>query len=71
MSLDESLDECRQTETSVDESKKFSLIPEKMTHGPILFLLQICNSKPHRYADFQFCSFICDYCSSQCSYSSH
>ena len=24
--------------------------------------------RPHRYANFQFCSFICDYCSSQRSH---
>ena len=70
-SVDESLDECRQMQTSVDESKICSLIPEKVTHGPILLLLQLCNSWPHQYANFQFCSLICDYCSSQCSHSSH
>ena len=41
---------------SVDKSKNFSLIPEKVTHGPILLLLQLCNSWPHQYANFQFCS---------------
>ena len=30
-------------ETSVDDSKFFSLIPEKVTHGPILLLLQLCT----------------------------
>ena len=30
---DESLDECRQTQTSVDEPKFFTLIPQKVTHG--------------------------------------
>ena len=34
-----------------------------MTHGAILLLLQLCNSSPHRYANFQFCSFMCDYSS--------
>ena len=70
-SVDESRDECRQIYTSVDESKKTSLIPEKVPHGPILLLLQLCNSRLHRFAKFQFCNFICDYCSSQCSHSSH
>ena len=62
--VDKSLDEYRQMQTSVDESKYFSLIPEKVTHGPILLLLQLCNSRPHRYANFKFCSFIWSYCSS-------
>ena len=69
-SVDVSLDECRQMYTSVDEPKIFTLIPEKETHGPIFLLLQFCNSRPHRYANFQFYSFICCYCSSQCSHSS-
>ena len=41
-------------QTSVDESKNFSLIPEKVAHGPILLLLQLCNSRPHQYVNFQF-----------------
>ena len=48
---DESLDECRrvtdvcrQMKTSVDECRR-------VTHGPILLLLQLCNSRPHRYAN--------------------
>ena len=45
--------------TSVDKSKNVYLIPEKVTHGPVLFLLQLCNSRPQRYENFQFCSFIC------------
>ena len=69
--LQTNVDECRQMQTSADKSKKFSLIPEKVTHDAILLLLQFCNSRPHRYASFQFCSFICDYCSLQCSHSSH
>ena len=69
-SVDKSLDECRQMQTSVDDSKIFSLVPE-VTHGPILLLFQLCNSRPYQYANFQFCSFIYDYCSSQCSHSSH
>ena len=32
-----------------------------MTHGPIFLLLQLCNSKLHRYANFQFINFICYY----------
>ena len=52
---DESLDDCRQMQKSVDESKKFSLIPEKITQkSPMLLLLQLCNSKPHRYANSRF-----------------
>ena len=69
--VDESLDECRQMQVSVGESKIFSLIPEKVTHDAILLLLQFCNSGPQRYANFQFCSFICDYSSSQFSHSRH
>ena len=49
---------------SVDKSKTFTLIPEKVTHGPIVLLLQLCNSRPHGYANFQFYSFISYYCSS-------
>ena len=59
--VDASLDECRQMQTSVNKSKRYSLFREKVTHGPILLLLQLCNSTPHRHANFQFCSFICDY----------
>ena len=29
-----------------------------MTPGPILLLLQLRNSRPHGYANFQVCSFI-------------
>ena len=71
-----SVDECkrvtdvsRRMQASVDESNFFSLIPEKVTHDLILLLLQLCNSRPYRYAHFQFYSFICDYCSSKCFYS--
>ena len=39
-SVDESRDECRQIQTIVDESNIFTLIPEKVTHGPIFLLLQ-------------------------------
>ena len=40
MSKDESLDECRQMQTSVDESKNISLIRGKEIHGPIsLFMI--------------------------------
>ena len=46
--VDESLDEYRQVWTSVDEPKKFSLISEKVTYGPTLLLLELCNSRPHR-----------------------
>ena len=49
---------------SEDDSKTFTLIPEKVTHGPIVLLLQLCNSRPHRYANFKFYSLICYYCSS-------
>ena len=38
--------------TSADESEMFSMIPEEVTRGPILLLLQLSNSKPHRYASF-------------------
>ena len=41
--------------------KKKKLIPEKVTRGPILLLLQLSNSSLHRYANFQFSSFTCDY----------
>ena len=66
-SVGKSLNECRQTQTRVEESKFSSLIPEKVTHGPILLLLllQLCNGRPHRFGNFQFCSFMCDYCSTQ------
>ena len=43
---------------TVDESKNLSLIPEIVIHRPILLLLQLCINRPHRYANFQFCSFI-------------
>ena len=43
---------------TVDESKNLSLIPEIVIHLPILLLLQLCINRPHRYANFQFCSFI-------------
>ena len=49
---------------SEDDSKTFTLIPEKVTHGPIVLLLQLCNSRPLRYANFKFYSLICYYCSS-------
>ena len=42
--------------TSVDESKNFSLILEKVNNGHIFLLLQLCSSRPHRYVNFQFCS---------------
>ena len=76
INVHESLNECRQMQTSVDKckkikSKKFCWIPEKLTHIPILLLLKLCNSRPHWQTNLQFCSFICDYCSSQCSYFSH
>ena len=32
-----------------------------------MLLLQLCNSRPQRHANFQFCSFIYDYCSFQCA----
>ena len=35
---------------SVDKSKKFSLIPEKVIHSLILLLLQLCKSRSHRYS---------------------
>ena len=57
---DESLDEHRQIKTSVDESKNLCLIREKVTHVPILLLLQICNIRSHRQENVQFCSFICE-----------
>ena len=67
VSIDESqknVDECRQLqtnhETSVDESKNLCLIREKVTHVPILLLLQICNIRSHRQENVQFCSFICE-----------
>ena len=56
----ESLDEHRQIKTSVDESKNLCLIREKVTHVPILLLLQICNIRSHRQENVQFCSFICE-----------
>ena len=59
MSVDESLDEYRRMYTSVDESIFFRFIPEKVTDGPILLLLESYNSRPHQYANFQFCSFVC------------
>ena len=43
---------------SVDKSKNFSLIPEKMTRGLISLLLQLCNSRPHMYANFVLLSVI-------------
>ena len=43
---------------TVDESKNLFLIPEIVIHRPILLLLQLCINRPHRYANFQFCSFI-------------
>ena len=58
-------------QTSEDDAKKLSLILEKVIHGPILLLLELCNSRPHRYSNLQFYSFICDYCSLHCSQSSH
>ena len=65
-------DECRRVTRLVQTNQKhFTLIPEKPTHGPIFLLLQLCNSKPHRRANLQFYSFICYYCSSQFSHSSH
>ena len=36
---------------SVDESKISTLIPEVAAHGPIFLLLQLCNSRLHRYAN--------------------
>ena len=57
---DESLDEHRQIKTSVDESKNLCLIREKVTHVPILLLLQICNIRSHRQENVQFFSFICE-----------
>ena len=67
VSIDESqknVDECRQLQTnhqtSVDESKNLCLIREKVTHVPILLLLQICNIRSHRQENVQFCSFICE-----------
>ena len=59
------LDECSPVQTSLD--KLDSLILENVTHGPNL--LQVCNSRPHRYGSFQFCSFICGCCFSQCAHS--
>ena len=53
-SVDQSLDECRQMQTSRDESKIFILIPEIVVHSPIFLLLQLCNSRPYRYANQQF-----------------
>ena len=35
---------------SVNESKIFTLIPEKVTRSPIFLLLQLCNSRAHRYS---------------------
>ena len=46
-------DKCRQVQTN----QKF----EKVARGTILLLLQVCKSRLHMYANFQFCSFICDY----------
>ena len=67
VSIDESqknVDECRQLQTnhqtSVDESKNLCLIREKVTHVPILLLLQICNIRSHRQENVQFSSFICE-----------
>ena len=67
VSIDESqknVDECRQLQTnhqtSVDESKNLCLIREKVTHVPILLLLQICNIRSHRQENVQFFSFICE-----------
>ena len=64
---DESLDQCRQVETShqtsIDECRRvqtnqfFSFISEKVISGPILLLLQLCNSRPHWYTNFQFGNF--------------
>ena len=51
-------------QTSVDECRR-------VTNGPILSLLKLFNSRSHRCANFRFCSFICDYSSSQWSHSSH
>ena len=67
----QSLDQDRQMQMSEDEPKVFTLIPGKVTHGSIFLLLQLRNSRPHRYANFQFYSFISYYCSSQCFHSSH
>ena len=39
---------------SVDVSKNFLLIPEKLIHSTILVMLQLCNSTPHWYANFNF-----------------
>ena len=53
-SVDQSLDECRQMQMSVDQSKISTLIPEIVAHGPIFLLLKLCNSRPHRCANWQF-----------------
>ena len=34
---------------------------DKVTRGPILLLLQVCKNRLHMFANFQFCSSICDY----------
>ena len=51
-----SVSECRRVtrrvQTSVDESVFFSFIPKKVTHGRILLLLRLCNSRPHWYVKF-------------------
>ena len=49
------------SETNVNECRRIKIFffdSKKVTHGPILLLLQLCNSRPHRYANFQFCSFM-------------
>ena len=69
-SVSESLDECRKMQMSIDKSKIFTLIPEKVTHGPIFLLLQLCNSRPHLCQNLKFYTFICYYCSSQFARSS-
>ena len=50
--LDESLDECRQMQTSVDESKTFSLILEKVTLGPF-FSIRIFFHRHWRFTGQQ------------------
>ena len=73
MSEDECIQVTRLVYMSIDDCrwiKNFSLTPEKVTHGLILLLLQLCNCRPRRYTNFKFCSFVCDYCSSKCFRSS-
>ena len=74
-----SVDKCRQVktshQTSVEKCRRLQMIKifffTSRKSSPILLLLRLCNSRPHRYENFQCYSFICDYSSSQCFHYSH